>query len=163
MDVIAGKIGDVKALESTPDSWAAKAENAVAVYTVKMEADAQWTLKKTSASANRSIFFYKGNSIDIDAQTIESNHAIVALAGEDITIKNGSEDAYFLILEGNPIGEPVAKYGPFVMNTDQEINEAMQDYRKTQFGGWPWAEVEVVHPKEKGRFALHSNGHEEIK
>ncbi len=163
VDVIAGKIGDVKALESTPDSWAAKAENAVAVYTVKMEADAQWTLKKTSASANRSIFFYKGNSIDIDAQTIESNHAIVALAGEDITIKNGSEDAYFLILEGNPIGEPVAKYGPFVMNTDQEINEAMQDYRKTQFGGWPWAEVEVVHPKEKGRFALHSNGHEEIK
>ena len=71
---------------------------------------------------------------------------------------NGNEDAYFLILEGKPIGEPVAQHGPFVMNTEEEIREAINDYGKTQFGGWPWGEKEVVHSKEKGRFALHSNG-----
>jgi len=49
------------------------------------------------------------------------------------------------------------------MNTQEEIREAMKAYGKTQFGGWPWAEKEVVHPKDKGRFALHSNGIEEIK
>ena len=49
------------------------------------------------------------------------------------------------------------------MNTQEEIREAMSDYGKTQFGGWPWTEKEVVHARDKGRFALHSNGKEEIK
>ena len=45
----------------------------------------------------------------------------------------------------------------------EEIREAMSDYGKTQFGGWPWTEKEVVHSSKKGRFALHSDGRKEIK
>ena len=163
IQVIAGAIKTTNALDPTPDSWASDSKNAVGVYTVKMEAESIWTLPKTSNNANRSIFFYKGSSIKIDDKTIKSDHLIEVLAGEDIIIKNGDKEAYFLILEGNPIGEPVAKHGPFVMNTQQEIREAMIDYSNTQFGGWPWKKTEVVHPKSKGRFALHSNGKEELK
>ncbi len=163
IDVIAGTLADTTSLASTPDSWASNPNNAVAVLTVKMEANASWTLPKTVEGANRSIFFYKGTSINIAAETIGANHLIETVANEDIAIENGDTDAYFLILEGKPIGEPVAKHGPFVMNTHEEIREAMKDYGKTQFGGWPWNETEVVHPREKGRFALHSNGHEETK
>ena len=65
-----------------------------------------------------------------------------------------------LILEGKPIGEPVVQHGPFVMNTEEEIRDAFQEYQKTQFGGWPWAEKEVIHPRSKGRFERHSNGEE---
>jgi len=163
IQVIAGKINEVNALGSTPDSWAANPENAVGVYTVKMEASAVWTLPKTSVEANRSIFFYKGENIEVEGQTVDSNHFIEALSGEDILIKNGGSAAYFLILEGKPIGEPVVQHGPFVMNTHEEINEAMREYGKTQFGGWPWKETEVVHSRDRGRFALHSNGKEEVK
>ena len=67
------------------------------------------------------------------------------------------------MLQGKPIGEPVAQYGPFVMNTQQEIQEAMADYRRTQFGGWPWPSNDHVHPRESGRFAKHADGREEIK
>ena len=95
--------------------------------------------------------------------TIAANHIIEAAAGEDIMIKNGDSEAYFLILEGKPIGEPVVQHGPFVMNTHEEINETMREYGRTQFGGWPWEEREVAHARDKGRFALHSNGIEEIK
>lgn len=163
IDVVAGAIDEVKALGSTPDSWAANPANAVGVYTVKMEPHAEWTLPKTSEHANRSLFFYKGETIEIEDQTIPSNFLIEAVASEDIRIQNGAEAAYFLILEGRPIGEPVVQHGPFVMNTQEEIREAMMEYGKTQFGGWPWDETEVAHSREKGRFALHSNGTEEIK
>jgi len=40
------------------------------------------------------------------------------------------------------------------MNTDEEIQAAFQDYRRTQFGGWPWPEDAIVFPKSKGRFAV---------
>ena len=163
VEVIAGQINSVKSLDSTPNSWAARTENAVGVYTVKMEANAEWTLPKTSSNANRSIFFYKGETIEIEGIKINSKQTIEALAGEDILIKNGASDSYFLILEGNPIGEPVVQHGPFVMNTQEEIRETMKAFGKTQFGGWPWKQREVAHPRDKGRFALHSNGKEEIK
>jgi quercetin 2,3-dioxygenase len=163
VQIIAGSINDVHALTPTPDSWAANPENAVGVYTVQMEANAVWTLPKTRKEANRTIFFYKGDSVDLEGEIMKSNHFAEAVAGEDIIIKNGSKEACFLILEGKPIGEPVVQHGPFVMNTPEEIREAMIEYGKTQFGGWPWPETEVVHSRAKGRFALHSDGREEIK
>jgi hypothetical protein len=52
----------------------------------------------------------------------------------------------------------VAQYGPFVMNTQAEIQQAFADYRRTEFGGWPWGASDPVHPREKGRFALHPDG-----
>ena len=163
IEVIAGKINTITALTPNPDSWAANPNNSVGVYTVKMDAGANWILPKTNSDANRSVFFYKGDTIKLEGQTISSKHIIELEASENIVIQNGNEDAYFLILEGKPIGEPVAQHGPFVMNTQEEIREAMSDYGKTQFGGWPWTKKEVVHARDKGRFALHSNGKEEIK
>lgn len=163
IDVIAGNLSDVNALDPTPDSWASDPRNSVAVYTVKMEAEAKWTLGKSSAEANRSIFFYKGENIEMEGRSIGVNTIIEAVADEDITIKNSKTDAYFLILEGKPIGEPVVQHGPFVMNTEEEIREAMRDYGRTQFGGWPWDEREVAHSREKGRFAHHSDGSKEVK
>ncbi|MGY8934074.1 MAG: pirin family protein [Flavobacteriales bacterium] len=163
IEVIAGKINTITALTPNPDSWAANPNNSVGVYTVKMEAGSNWILPITNSEANRSVFFYKGDTIKLEGQTISSKHIIELEASENIVIQNGNEDAYFLILEGKPIGEPVAQHGPFVMNTQEEIREAMSDYSKTQFGGWPWTEKEVVHARDKGRFALHSNGKEEFK
>ncbi len=57
----------------------------------------------------------------------------------------------------------MVKHGPFVMNSNQEINQAVKEYQLTQFGGWPWPSYEHTHPKEKNRFALHADGREELK
>ena len=163
IQVIAGSLNSTTAISPTPDSWAANHENAVGVYTVKMEANALWTLPKTSSEANRSIFFYKGDTIVAEEHKVPSGHMIEAVADEEISFQNGSSASYFLILEGKPINEPVVKHGPFVMNTEDEIRETMKEYGRTQFGGWPWKEQEVAHARDRGRFALHSNGNEEIK
>ena len=59
--------------------------------------------------------------------------------------------------------EPIVQYGPFVMNTAAEIQQAFYDYRSTQFGGWPWDENDNVHARELGRFAKYADGKVEEK
>jgi len=44
------------------------------------------------------------------------------------------------------------------MNTQAEIHQAFADYRRTEFGGWPWGTSDPVHPRDKGRFAQHAGG-----
>ncbi len=163
INVIAGKLKDIQAPAPTPDSWAANPENGVSVLTIKMEAGATWTLPAANKEVNRSLYFYRGDSIKIDGQSISYNHLIHLNPGEAVELINGSAEGYLLMLQGKPINEPVAQYGPFVMNTQEEIQEAFADYRRTQFGGWPWPMQEQIHDREKGRFALHADGREEIK
>lgn len=67
------------------------------------------------------------------------------------------------MLQARPIGEPVAQYGPFVMNTQAEIHQAFADYRRTEFGGWPWGPSDPVHPRTQGRFARHADGRVETR
>lgn len=63
----------------------------------------------------------------------ERDFAILEKAGEEFTVR-ADDDATLLILSGEPIDEPIAAYGPFVMNTDAEIRQAFADYRAGKFG-----------------------------
>ena len=78
-----------------------------------------------------------------------------------LPLANGARAGEALLLQGRPIGEPVVQHGPFVMNTAEEIRQAMRDYHATEFGGWPWPSDGPVHPREEGRFALHADGRQE--
>jgi hypothetical protein len=87
----------------------------------------------------------------------------MALSEKSLQIQNGPDEARILVLQGRPIGEPVIQYGPFVMNSKEEIHQAFEDYHRTQFGGWPWPKSGQVHDRNAGRFALHADGKKEVK
>lgn len=156
--IIAGELKGTKAPEPTPDSWAATPENEVAIWTIKMDANANWVLPKAAAGLNRMLYFYRGDTLTIESQEIGNYHGITLKSDEDITLKAGNESCYLLLLQGKPINEPVAQHGPFVMNTRQEIQEAFRDYQQTQFGGWKWSTSGPVHGKDRGRFAQFADG-----
>ena len=118
---------------------------------------------KASADINRTLYFYRGEELQIEALNIPNYHAVQLKSDEDISLKSGDEPCSILILQGKPIGEPVVQHGPFVMNTQEEIREAMKDYGKTQFGGWPWPDTDQVHKEATGRFAKHADGRVETK
>jgi redox-sensitive bicupin YhaK (pirin superfamily) len=161
--IIAGNIESIKAPSPAPNSWAANVDHEVAIWLIKMEPGAQWVLPLASEHINRSLYFYEGDTIEIGEQKFNTHHAFELYANKEVKLKNGSSDSSFLLLQGKPINEPVVQYGPFVMNTQSEIQLAMREYQQTQFGGWPWPSYEHVHSREKGRFAKFPDGKEEIR
>lgn len=156
--IITGNFKETMAPDPAPNSWAADAESQVAIWNIHIDADTSVTLPKADVGVNRTLYFYEGDQIIIGENTITPNHGMLLDAGEETVVRAGSESAHLLMLQGRPINEPVAQHGPFVMNTDEEIESAMQEYRLTQFGGWPWQHADNVHDKEKGRFAKFPNG-----
>lgn len=162
VEVVAGSPEGAKAPDPAPDSWAADVENEVAIWYIQMETDASWTIPPASKGINRTLYFFEGDQVQINGTSVLPDHGVDLEAHIPATIKNGTRVGRFLLLQGRPIQEPVANYGPFVMNTMEEIQETYQDYQKTHFGGWPWPRPDMVHPLEKGRFALHADGQEQI-
>jgi quercetin 2,3-dioxygenase len=158
IEVIAGNLGDHQALAAPPDSWASDPSNEVAVWNITMEPGASWEIPAASFGINRTLYFYIGETISISGHIIQGYHAVEVEPDVSIDLKNGNTEARILMLQGKPIGEHVIRYGPFVMNTKEEINQAFEEYHKTQFGGWPWPSYAQVHDRSKGRFALHANG-----
>lgn len=156
--VIVGKYLDTEGPEPAPDSWAADNEKEVAIWNIKVEANSSYNLPKATTDLNRTIYFYEGDAISIQDKVVEKDHGIEVESTKEIIIKTGKSAAHFLVLQGKPMNEPVAKYGPFVMNTNEEIQKVMDEYRTTQFGGWPWPYPDNVHDAEKGRFAKYPDG-----
>ncbi len=156
--VVSGAFQDSQAPDPAPNSWAAEVANEVAIWNIHLQPKSEFILPKADGPVNRTLYFYEGDSILVEGQHVETEMGIELDASSNVTLKTGEGAAHFLMLQGRPIGEPVAKYGPFVMNTEAEIQKAMQEYRLTQFGGWPWRHADNVHPKEKGRFAKYPDG-----
>ncbi len=161
--IIAGKIGNSVAPAPAPDSWAAGEENEVGIWLVTMEAGASWTIPPASPEINRTLYFYRGESIRVAGINILPYHSVDLLADYPVIAESGAEPSSLLLLQGKPINEPVVQHGPFVMNTMDEIRQAFADYRATQFGGWPWNRNDNVHPRERGRFARYADGREELR
>ena len=158
VEVIAGSYAKHNAPAPPPNSWAASAANEVLILNIKMEANASIALPKASEGVNRTIYFYEGTQLKIEDGIVNHYQQAQVKADVEITLQNGNDAASILILQGKPISEPVMQYGPFVMNTKEEINQAFEDYHATQFGGWPWSRYDNVHPREAGRFAKHADG-----
>ena len=156
--IIAGNFNNHSAPNPAPDSWASKNENEVAVWLIHIHADGSITLPKAEKDTIRTIYFYEGSTIEISGESIQLNHGIEVEASKEIKLNAGNKDAKVLILQGKPIKEPVAKYGPFVMNSDEELQNAMDEFRLTQFGGWPWRYPDNVHETNRGRFAKYPDG-----
>jgi quercetin 2,3-dioxygenase len=156
IELINGKFKDQSFLQAPPDSWAADENNEVNIFIVKLKNDATFEFSKAKSQTNRVLYFFKGQEIIINGEKIQPKRGIVLNSSEDLKVR--SQDAQFLLLEAKPIGEPTVQHGPFVMNSKEEIIQTIQDYQKTQFGGWPWPQQDMIHGSKIEKFAKYPNG-----
>ncbi|MGA8005823.1 MAG: pirin family protein [Burkholderiales bacterium] len=81
-----------------------------------------------AAEHNAFVYPFEGN-VSIGGRSLRAHNAGVLGAGDRLEVTAGSEGARFLLLAGRPLGEPVVQYGPFVMNTREEVEQAIRDYQ----------------------------------
>ncbi len=158
LTVRAGRYGDHATPAPPPDSWASKPESDLAIWEFLMEPGATFTLPEVETGTHRSLYVFRGEGATIGGRNLRNMQRAVIHEPGEVTITAGAAQTEILLLQAKPIGEPVAKRGPFVMNEPAEIRQAYADFQRTQFGGWPWPDNGPVHPGTKGRFARHIDG-----
>jgi len=125
VEIIAGTFGGVKGPASTFTS--------VHLYNLKPKKGEKIELSFPSGYTT-AILAIEGSALINGEQKLPTNNlALFGLKGEDITVE-ALEDGIFLLMSGEPLNEPIAQYGPFLMNTNLEIAEAIDDFRTGKFG-----------------------------
>lgn len=158
LTIVAGPFGDVRPSAPPPKSWAARPENHVAIWTLKMAPGARFVLPATEPGINRMLYAFRGRGVRVGDHDLSVRHSVALRPDAVAPVENGAEESELLLLQGRPIGEPVVQQGPFVMNSATEIRQAFADYQRTRFGGWPWPSNGPVHGNEGTRFAQHPDG-----
>ena len=159
--VIAGSFRGTNALAPPPDSYAARTDADLAIWHVRLSPGATVTLPGAAGpDTNRVLYVFEGDRVRIASTEVAVDTAVRVRAEAEVTIDAGDAETEveILLLQGRPIGEPVAQYGPFVMNNRAEIQQAFDDYRTTRFGGWPWDDDAPTHGRDRRRFARHVDG-----
>ena len=111
----------------------AKTFSPVHLYDLRLKAGHQTELTLPEGF-NTSVFVLRGQVVINRSQPAkEAELALFGHTGERVVLE-AKENATLLVLSGEPIREPIARYGPFVMNTQDELVQAMNDYRAGRMG-----------------------------
>lgn len=104
---------------------------------VTLEAQASFTHAIPRGHTAFAYLFAGSATFDDGGELIASSMLVVFADGDTVQVKAGDEPARFILVSGKPLHEPVARYGPFVMNTEAEIREAIRDLQR---GTFVWTE-----------------------
>lgn len=124
VEIIAGEFNGIKGPGST--------FSPVHMMNAKLKAGGKATFS-FPAHFNTVLLVVEG-SVKVNGELVKTDHlALFENAGEEFTVE-ATEDAIALVLSGEPIGEPIAAHGPFVMNTREELIQAFDDFNRGKFG-----------------------------
>lgn len=159
--VIAGPLDGRVPPPPPPDSWASNPEADVAIWHVRLDVGGHWTMPAAHPGTDRTVYVFAGDHLTIGGRdvAVATGAAVRSDSPTDLDATDGEVEA--LVLQGRPIAEPVAQHGPFVLNDRAGLVQAVEDYQRTGFGGWPWPDGDPVHGPDRGRFARHVDGREE--
>ncbi len=118
--VLAGQFGGARGVVADPATD-------VLYLDVALVAGARFSLPLDDAR-NAFVYVFEGSARLADEALAQHTLAVLG-QGDQVEIESGAEGARFILVAGRPLGEPVVQYGPFVMNSREEIEQAFADYR----------------------------------
>lgn len=124
VNVIAGQLRDVKGPAET--------YTPVNLFDIRLNTGGEISFP-VAATHNTALLVIEGNIMVNDRTASQHSFVLFKNEGEDISIR-ALAGSVVLLLSGEPINEPIVSYGPFVMNTQEEIYEAIHDFQRGKFG-----------------------------
>ncbi len=158
VEVIAGSLGDLDPPSPPPDSWASRPDTDFAIWLIQVGPDGSVELPPAKPGTNRTLYAFDGDDLTVAGTNLPANIAARLDPTASVRVATAGGPGQILMLQARPIGAPVFQMGPFVMNSAEQLRQAVDDFRATQFGGWPWSGPDPVHDRGEGRFALHADG-----
>ncbi|MGX6977704.1 pirin family protein [Vagococcus elongatus] len=156
LKVLVGSYNGVQAERPVENSYGYEEENHINVWDGKLEKGERFVIP--SYPNDVKVQFYVGDGkFKVDDYLVDRNSLLVYTSDSEITF-TAEEDSEFMVFIGKEIKEEIYAYGPFVMNTKAEVVQAYEDFRKNQFGGWPWSSSAPTIPSDKGRFSVYDKG-----
>jgi len=126
ISIISGEVNGVKGPASTFTK--------INLYNVNLKNHGKTILSEPS-NFNTGILVLKGEvKINNDTEAKEKDFILFDNVQGNIVVESVTEESLFIVLSGEPIDEPIASHGPFVMNTTEEIYQAYEDFRNGKFG-----------------------------
>jgi quercetin 2,3-dioxygenase len=122
--VIAGHVGEVAGPVQQPATDPLYLDIAI---------EAGASFEQAVASGHNSFAYVYEGEVSVGADSVGKGELIVLGDGDAVAITGRAGKSRLILVAGKPIGEPVARYGPFVMNTQAEIMQAVQDYQSGRF------------------------------
>jgi redox-sensitive bicupin YhaK (pirin superfamily) len=104
----------------------------VNLFDIKLKEGATVTAS-VPAAHNTALLVIEGHMKVNDSEVAEHSFVLFKNEGEEVGL-TASADSVVLLLSGEPINEPIASYGPFVMNTQAEIHEAIKEFQSGKYG-----------------------------
>jgi len=143
----------------SPLSWA-KIENGVRILRMDMPAGTSITFGPAAEGANRNLYMVSGSAADVMGTKIMHNDRLKIDSQAEFTIINEGTDAVLWLLEGKPISQKMATFGPVTLGSVKEVREALDDIRKREYVDWPFDVIDKVHLEDTGRFIAYPDGTE---
>lgn len=151
LKVLVGRYDDAVSGSAPASSYGFEDSHHINIWDGQIEAGTQFEIPPYPADVKVQLYVMSGNLTHKDS-VIPAKTLLVYTDDEPTTFE-ATADTTFMVFIGQTIDEPVFAYGPFVMTTRAEVEQAYANFEVTQFGGWPWDSHDPKIAAEQRRFS----------
>ena len=157
--VICGSFGGVSATSPGSLSWS-HGDNGVRIIRFSIDPGSELVIDPALDGAARNLYFVSGKDAVIMGVPVEAENRVKILENTDITVVNGDEPSVLWLLEGRPIGQKMASFGPVYLPTLKDVRAGLDEIRLNEYHEWPWGVIDRAQPVGTSRFIRYPDGTE---
>ena len=157
--VVCGRFGGMEA-ESPSSASYARIANGVRILRIRMDPGARMDVDPAADGARRNLYFVSGDKAKVCGTEVDFYTRMKFSDLGGFTIENGDAESVFWLLEGRPIGQKMASYGPVYLGDLKDVRRALDEIRRNEFLEWPWDIIDKAQPLGTPRFIRYADGTE---
>ena len=157
--VICGRFGGREA-ESPCSASYARTSNGVRILRIRMDPGSSMEIDPAADGAKRNLYFVSGDKARVCGTEVDFYTRMKFSDLGGFTMENGDAESVFWLLEGRPIGQKMASYGPVYLEDLKDVRRALDEIRRNEFLEWPWDIIDKAQPLGTERFIRYADGTE---